>query len=143
MFTRDAKYHQLIEIPGFPGYYVNRVNDVVSFHRMAKGRDIRVKYSPDDTDHLRGYFFLKQHDGVRVSRGRKKLLLATLGHEEFGRREKNRKNFAGTYAQMVKEFLVDYHAMQRQKVAAESRQLREQLKNARMSDIKNTLGELF
>lgn len=126
--SNDTKYHWLKPICGFPGYYVDRLNRVISFHQSAGGRVVKPRgFGKSETVQL------KRPNGVYTARVVRKLLLETLGAQEYSVRAKNKENGYETWAKMDTEHLSDYYAERHKKVAKESRQIRE----------KEALGELY
>lgn len=129
--SNDTKYHWLVPLHGFPRYYVDRMNRIISFHQSAGGRVVKPRvFGKKETVQL------KRPGGGYTARTCRKLLCETLGTVEYLRREENRKNEHITWNEMDKEYLSDYYAAQYEKVSEEARMFREE-------GLKEALGDLY
>lgn len=138
IYNLKSKYQELTPIPGFSGYFINVLNDVVSF-RTAKR--VGCIIGPHRTIYPNGSMssekmHLTNDDGKRVLRGRKKLLRSTLGEKEFLTREINRANREEFNAKVYAEHLAEFQAARYKKVAEETAQFQLEL-------LRESLGDLY
>jgi len=102
------RQHNLIPLLGFHGYYVDRFNDIYSFYSDAacspigEGKQLKV-YKNQTNDRTLECCTLFDDEGKRCFRSRRKILIDTLGKEEFERREALREERAPILAKEKKE----------------------------------------
>jgi hypothetical protein len=114
----ERKSTDLVPIAGeFDGYYINRFNDVLSY-QTSKPKPIGITTQRKKSSELE-VLQLYDDDGIRRIKSRRKILIESLGKEEFESRETNRENKGEILAKEERE-AQEYMKKQQEEAKRES-----------------------